>query len=375
MARPQSNTNIDAPSPATRGVGAALRDARLRRNHSIADVSAHLRIRAPVLEAMEAGRFEKLPNGAYALGFVRSYADFLGLDRDEVARRVKEEAAALNAPPELVFPSPLTESRLPSGLVMLLSVCLAGGAYGLWYYNTSKEGGAPRVDAAPGAFNPVATRPTTNSSVQAEAATVPAPQPGALQAPGAQQAQAPAADTVAQNAAPVPVAPPQVQTQAAPPAPVAPPPQTASVPAAATIVPADTGPKQYGGEANPRIVIRATGDSWVQVRDAAGAIVFSRILRPGESYAAPNQSGYQLETGSAGVLDVMVDGRKAPALGRPGFIRRDVPLDPVKLAAGVSEAAAPPRPAPVEAAPPPAVQAPAASEAPAAAPAEPASEN
>src|SRR5262249_6432013 len=98
----EGNANTPYTTPAARGVGAALRDARLRRGYSVADVSAHLRIRTPVLEAMEAGRFEKLPNGAYALGFVRSYADFLGLDRDEVVRRVKEEAAAVNARPELV---------------------------------------------------------------------------------------------------------------------------------------------------------------------------------------------------------------------------------------------------------------------------------
>src|SRR5690349_10667388 len=91
------------------GVGATLREARERRGWNIPDIAQQLRIRAAVLEAMEAGRFEKLPNGAYALGFVRSYADFLGLDRDEIARRVKAEAQALSARPELVFPKPIRE--------------------------------------------------------------------------------------------------------------------------------------------------------------------------------------------------------------------------------------------------------------------------
>src|SRR5688572_18020061 len=137
MARREVDSSTGTEDAAARGVGALLRDARQRRGWDIQSCAAQLRIRAAVLEAMEAGRFEKLPNGAYALGFVRSYADFLGLDRDEIARRVKAEAAALSAPTELVFPTPLSEGRLPSGIILMVSAVLAIGAYGLWYFQTA----------------------------------------------------------------------------------------------------------------------------------------------------------------------------------------------------------------------------------------------
>lgn len=337
MARREVDSSNETDTTASRGVGALLRDARQRRGWDIATCAAQLRIRPAVLEAMEAGRFEKLPNGAYALGFVRSYADFLGLDRDEIARRVKAEAAALSAPTELVFPTPLGESRLPSGVILMVSAVLAIGAYGLWYYQTAAERTPmPRVAAVPETVLP-ATQPQQANANKAEAATVAVSRPAP--APVSTPAAAPAA------APPEPV-PERAETPAAPalpplavPAPAAEPPATSL----AALPPASEPaiPRQYGETPDARIVIKATGDSWVQVRERGGNIIFSRILRAGESFSAPNQPGQLLATGSAGVLDIYVDGKKAPALGRPGFIKRDVVLDPERLLAGT---AAPPDP-------------------------------
>jgi hypothetical protein len=101
-------------------------------------------------------------------------------------------------------------------------------------------------------------------------------------------------------------------------------------------------------------VIRATSDSWTQIRDAAGNVVFSRILRPGESYNPPDREGLNLWTGNAGGLDIRVDGRLVPAIGRVGFVQRGVPLDPVRLIAGTAapaEVTVPARPAAAPASP------------------------
>ncbi len=354
---------------AVRGVGAMLREARERRGWNIPDIAQQLRIRAAVLEAMEAGRFETLPNGAYALGFVRSYADFLGLDRDEIARRVKAEAAALNARTELVFPKPISEGRMPSGVVLLVSVALAIAGYGLWYYHSSNvRVAAPRVEAVPERLAAKVDRPAKSPS-DAEAATV---------ATASAPATSDTATTAAKPAGETPAAsvPAVVPSPDAPPAPASTDssagssasttsePQVASLPApaapatssttSATTSPASEvkpppAPKQYGeSDGTSRIVIKATADSWVQVRDPGGAVVFSRILRDGDSYSVTNRTGQVLATGNAGVLEIMVDGKKAPAIGRPGFTQKDVPLDPTRLLAGTAATeprAARPKPA------------------------------
>lgn len=61
-------------------IGASLREARLRRELAPADVQKALRIRERYLQALEDEQWELLPGDAYVKGFLRSYADFLGLD-------------------------------------------------------------------------------------------------------------------------------------------------------------------------------------------------------------------------------------------------------------------------------------------------------
>ena len=72
----------------------------------------------------------------------------------------------------------------------------------------------------------------------------------------------------------------------------------------------------------------------MQVRDNDGNVIWTRILRAGDSYRVPNRSGLTLLTGNAGALEVRVDGKAAPPLGAEGAVRRNIVLDPEKLAAG-----------------------------------------
>jgi len=60
-------------------IGSSLREARTRRGLSPADVHRAIRIRERYLTALEEERWELLPGDAYGKGFLRTYADFLGL--------------------------------------------------------------------------------------------------------------------------------------------------------------------------------------------------------------------------------------------------------------------------------------------------------
>ena len=61
-------------------IGDSLREARTRRGLSAADVQKGIRIRERYLTALEEERWELLPGEAYTKGFLRTYAEFLGLD-------------------------------------------------------------------------------------------------------------------------------------------------------------------------------------------------------------------------------------------------------------------------------------------------------
>ncbi|HEX5174321.1 MAG TPA: RodZ domain-containing protein [Gaiellaceae bacterium] len=61
-------------------IGGSLREARLKRELTPADVQKAIRIRDRYLQALEEERWDVLPGDAYVKGFLRTYADYLGLD-------------------------------------------------------------------------------------------------------------------------------------------------------------------------------------------------------------------------------------------------------------------------------------------------------
>src|SRR3546814_4257272 len=94
-------------------------------------------------------------------------------------------------------------------------------------------------------------------------------------------------------------------------------------------------PTIYGEEnTDARIVLRASQDAWVQVRDREGNLLLTRVLRVGDSYRVPNQADLTLLTGNAGGLEISVDGSALPPLGPVGAVRRNIPLEPEALRGG-----------------------------------------
>lgn len=362
-------------SPAADSVGALLRSQRLALGRDVAFVAEHLRIRAAYIRAIEDGRYMDLPGSTYAIGFVRSYADFLGLDGPETVRRFKDETAGgLHNKPELFFPSPVSEGRIPGGAILFLGLVLAATAYGAWYYTSSREvsiaelvpalperlqamigmsgssepplaegpiiaapkpeGEAAKAEAAPPATPPAA--PVQTAAVAPASAPVAKPGDAAKSPePGkpAQPPAVPAASTVAAtpSAAHVDQAVPPDEEEAAPkPAPAA-----APTPAPSTEFPQPAGNgKMYGAyNTSSRVAFRATDTTWVEVYDKDKRL-WANTLKKGDVYRVPNKAGLTMMIGSAGAIDVYVDGKQTPSLGRLGSRRNGVLLDPEKLQAG-----------------------------------------
>lgn len=80
---------IEAGTEAT--VGERLRAARESQNLSLEDIAARTRIPTRHLESLEAGEWDKLPAPTYSIGFAKSYASAIGLDRTEIGDLLREE--------------------------------------------------------------------------------------------------------------------------------------------------------------------------------------------------------------------------------------------------------------------------------------------
>jgi cytoskeleton protein RodZ len=320
-------------------IGAELRAARERFGWSLVDVSANLRIRYAHLAALEEGRIADLPGLAYAIGFLRAYAKLLGLDPDEMSRRLRAE---LGTEPrtELEFPAPVPERGVPAGVVVLLGAVLAIGAYIGWYRMSGDRPGPAPMRTAPDRVTlveppaPPAAKPAGNAEQAAAAAPETRPSaPAALEgrqpgAPSTVSGQPAGGGTTASvppsSAAAAMPGRPQLAVQ--PQAPGAKPPssQSGAQPAAPASEP-------------PHIMVRARGDAWVQVRDRQGQVLLSRLMRPGETWQVPpGAPGRQLllTTGNAGGTELVVDGVAAPSLGAVGVLRRDLLLDPTLIREG-----------------------------------------
>ena len=123
--------------PALPSLCAELREARQRGGFSLSDAAHVLRIQEHYLEALEEGRFDQIPGTTYTIGFLRSYAGFLGLDPDEMVDAFKREQGLETNEHRLAFPSPSDTSPKPKFWLILLVLVLAGLAYGGWQYQST----------------------------------------------------------------------------------------------------------------------------------------------------------------------------------------------------------------------------------------------
>src|SRR3977135_4016434 len=96
-------------------IGASLREARTRRGLSLDDVTAGLRIRERYVTALEEERWELPPGEAYSKGFLRMYAEFLGLDGSLYVDEYNERVAAHAE--EALVPDSLAPRKGKSGLL------------------------------------------------------------------------------------------------------------------------------------------------------------------------------------------------------------------------------------------------------------------
>jgi cytoskeleton protein RodZ len=234
-----------------------------------------------------------------------------------MVRRFRAETTKITGRTELDFPVPVAERGLPAGAVVLLGLVLAVAAYAGWY-RLSGEGRLPAeaVTAVPQRLASLAEQALPLSS-------------------GPSNMIADATPRV------VPDPPADLGNLADPAPPVMAVSPTSA--AAAQLPPRADDPPAVAGLAPPvdaaRVVLRASAEAWLMVKDRSGTILLNRILKAGETWPVPVRTDLMFTTGNAGGTEVLVDGTAIPSLGGSGVVRRDLSLDPDqikdgKLAAG-----------------------------------------
>lgn len=265
-------------------LGARFREAREARGLSLAQAAAGTRILPRYLQALEEGDFEQLPGDVYARGFIRNYAQYLGLSADEFIQFYRMERGAptdrIQIMPAAV--PPRTRSCLmPSAFFSFFSILVLLGVL-YWVANVA---GLTRLP------DQVGLGPTVTP-------TVPAPTEFPTMAPQPSDA-------------PISPLPPSSTPEG-------------GASAAASVAPTPTQEAPLVVEV--RVAPDAPNGSWMTVTVDGKPNVFTGTLLASASQRFAAQNEVNLHVGDASVVELIVNGISQGRMGtvRGGTMRRTI---------------------------------------------------
>lgn len=269
----------DAESEAVVPAGARLRDARLAAGLSIDAVAQQLKLAPRQVKALEDDDYAQLPGRTFVRGFMRNYARLVRLDPGAVLASLPEASVA----PSLDRPSLALSTRamgempddlhgksgsarwaIPMALVAIVAIAIV-----FEFVRPLAEQGKPAIPD------------------KSTAAT------SALTAPGASGSGAPSAPDVTPTAPPSPQGPSGDQAVRG---------SAASSDAVTLRTETVAAPSAPGAEMPLAFVFRGT--SWIEVKDAKGAIVLSTIGYPGATHAVGGAAPFEVVLGNAEAVTV-----------------------------------------------------------------------
>lgn len=270
-------------------VGSLLKEMRLQKGLKLPDISKKLCIRKFYLEAIEESKYEDIPEFPYGIGFIRSYADYLGLNSSNIVELYKEETNT-NPDKNIYVLEPQAEATVPNKKYLLVSLLAIVAIYVLWYFynnrmSASEDLAEPEVVAA--------TDVTDNSGLP-------------LIVEDYSLAAEPAEPIVIDNQ-------PAVIDVAA----VEPSEQVTVTNASFTETNEVVSPQpekvKEAAEPGSPVVIKIKKETWIEVKDA-NKLYISKVLQPGDSYSVPAGSGMILSVGRIDGADVLINGKVTPVV-------------------------------------------------------------
>ena len=295
---------VSEPKPAT--AGAWLKQARTAKGLHIAAMSVHLKVPQSKLEALEADRYQDLPDATFARALATAMCRLLKIDASPVlallppsdSGTLEKVSPGLNEPfrerPSQDEALSLDWIRSPVVWAPVLILLAALGMYLMpeGWLQFGKSSPAPAVEV-PLNSQPVETPASTPALAVSDAPAPVLPVQAAEPSPSA-AGTSPAVTAAAQNAVPAVVT--TVAATAAP------------VPSTAAVVPKPAG--------SSPLILRAKAQTWVELTDARGQVQFSRLMQPGEQAELDIALPAQLRVGNVAGTEVQLRGASVDLASR-----------------------------------------------------------
>lgn len=274
-------------------LGARLRAARLASGMSIAELSHKSRVHARFLAALEQGDQSVLPSRIFTMGYIRIYAQLLGLDELEAVAQFKAEFPEATVPLQAPTGATFQEMRRRSPVILAILAVVGVSVLGWNIFQRLSRIEPPH--------------PSDLASVPEEWAKPEGPAEYGLLMLGAPQAAPPDQSipplylTRGIEAQLIGDDPEAIATATAP----APPVQAAFNPRGAL----------YGAPATSSIVIlQANKSATVVVRQSDGRVLFARQLAAGDSWRAPQNVSATVDVSEPAAFDIYMNGEHSGVL-------------------------------------------------------------
>jgi cytoskeleton protein RodZ len=316
-----------------KALGEYLRKERLNRGISLEEISRETRISMRMLQAVEDGNTETLPAPVLVKGFLRAYAQRIGLDPEVVVLRYQdlheEEGArkeALQKFRQQFRPVPSGRKLIIPGAAVVLLACLVVA----WLLSPGKQHEPPASSKAPTAATTSREAPPTPPSAPLAPSAVQSTPPPVQPAPPAipppmretafpsEQPSLPAAQPAGERpsepaAATAPGQQPASATVPTSQSTPAPPPKAQAERPVQPSPAASTSPSEY--------VLRgeAVETTWLKISIDKGRQV-EYLLQPGEQVRWQAKSGFSLLVGNATGLRLFLNDKPLKALGQKGQV-------------------------------------------------------
>lgn len=282
-------------------IGEALRAIREHRGLTLDDLAEATRVRASFLEALENLRLDKLPSRPFTIGYIRAYAEALGLDAEAAVERFRADEPVLDEP--LHEPIGVQEERDPRLTSLMVGACVIMAAIFMW--NIAQRG---MVEAAP--------PPPTASEVAAAKALAalpkgsievgnPLPPPVESTTPPPYETPGLANATLTEDGRLVLGGKPKPLDNLADPPDIGKLPPTFQKKGAVFGAPASQP---------STVTVQALRSASLIVRGQDGSVYFARELAPGEAFRAPQGGGLTLEVSTPTAFQVFAAGQSKGVL-------------------------------------------------------------
>ena len=295
-------------------IGSLFIDARVKKGLTQEDASKILKVRISAIKQIESGEELGSLGSAYRLGFLRSYAKLVDLDPENIIKNYKSSNSEKNIKFDYNFPSVRKEKKSLFPIIALCTFLFSLVVYSSWYYlniNSLKtenknitylDNDNNNLDYVKIEDNKN-TSPDNSDKINSENVVVSEKVTSNIIVNENFQNK-----VVDNNEDELKILlEPNTLTET-------------SISNETSAIANERTPKE-------EMVLKSSGNSWVEIEDLDGNSYLTRLMRSGETFVVPNKKGLTLSTGNAGVLSLTFGSLHISKLGSIGEVISSRPLN------------------------------------------------